>query len=221
MVRIEYIIILILVLFSLAHGEPESNCSTEGIIVSSRNSQICCNGEVYTTKRHYKFDDSCNVEPKDESLTYEDSMWLAYDCNVRKWLESASLDFTLKSYVTLMSQLLPEERQYVLWEKQMSDRVSTEGSDEQRKITIIKKYVTEYFRAVKEVCTYGEETPESSNLTMVEIRRRKGVVALMQPEIHCKNGDIPYYIRHNFPGNVNHDGRSMADEDVEIGKCKD
>ncbi|CAG7716607.1 unnamed protein product [Allacma fusca] len=43
--------------------------------------EICCGGDVYRLGDSISPDASCNIEPKNQTLTIADSAWLAYDCN--------------------------------------------------------------------------------------------------------------------------------------------
>ncbi|CAG7825564.1 unnamed protein product, partial [Allacma fusca] len=49
---------------------------TESIIPS----ELCCDGDIYTLDYLIRPVTSCNVEPKNTTLTFTDSAWLAFDC---------------------------------------------------------------------------------------------------------------------------------------------
>ncbi|CAG7816957.1 unnamed protein product, partial [Allacma fusca] len=65
---------LVTTLLPFALGGDNLNCSK--II---KREEICCDGDVYSIVEPIWPEESCNVEPKNETLTFADSAWLAFD----------------------------------------------------------------------------------------------------------------------------------------------
>ncbi|CAG7721877.1 unnamed protein product [Allacma fusca] len=59
-------------LFLVVHCQEEPMCEKGAL--SSHSEKICCNGETYNIRRDIEIQNICNAEPKDENLSYEDSI---------------------------------------------------------------------------------------------------------------------------------------------------
>ncbi|CAG7730389.1 unnamed protein product [Allacma fusca] len=68
---------ILLIPFALGGGGVNLSCTNE-----VQPDEICCGGDVYRVGDPIWPETSCDVEPKNETLTFADSAWLAYDCNI-------------------------------------------------------------------------------------------------------------------------------------------
>ncbi|CAG7721876.1 unnamed protein product, partial [Allacma fusca] len=142
--------------------------------------------------RDIEVHDTCNIQPKDDKLTFGESIWLAYDCNVRMALNSTPL--TLKSYVTLMSGL-PFSRQADIWDKiPVIESVSASDNDEAQKASTIKSYWQSYFGAVRQVCLTTRTVDQVGSVTLkpnvLQNRgtAKKHTIDILEPSTKCQEG---------------------------------
>ncbi|CAG7729578.1 unnamed protein product [Allacma fusca] len=136
--KVSFHCILIVTIFSdFTLGEDKINCTSE-----TKSGEICCGGDVYNKAENIWPDESCDVEPKNETLTFADSAWLAYHCNDLFWK-------AITSPINI-SKIPGDEEEYA-------------------KIQTMKLYHRQYMHAVEQVCTVevANATSEIPNFNSV------------------------------------------------------